>query len=111
MDDGCFRDWKTKPERVYRKGRIEYQNRLDWLPSEQRQVGIAYDEEDKQEKVAFFMRDGSIQLISKDIDSFLTIPPERIFETDQEEFFFCLLNRRTWYLRLKDGVFYARYSK
>lgn len=111
LDDGCFREWKTKPEQVYRNGRIEYQNRLDWLPEEWRQVGIGYDDEGNQERVSFFMPDGSVQMISKDIVSFLTVPPERIFETDQEELYFCLFNRRTWYLRLKDGVFHARYSK
>lgn len=109
--EGSFQDWKLSgTEKVVRNGRFVKVNRLEWLPDAQRQVGYGYHEKGEL-GIIYFLRSGNFELITTDISSFLTVPPERVFETIQEEFFFCLFNRRCWYFLLKGGVFYAKYSK
>jgi len=109
-EEGCFKEFRLFKEWRTCNGEIEMRDRSDWLPPFERQIGIGYFDTSEQ-GVVYLLEDGSFQMISKNIDQFLTIPYERVFETKQEELFFCLLHRREWYLLLKDGTFYARYSK
>lgn len=85
-------------------------DRSSWPPSEDKRIGSGYFEDGTRGDV-YLLGDGSFQLVSKDITRFLTVPSKRVFDNKTDEFFFCLFNRRKWYL-FRNGTFYeAKYSQ
>lgn len=111
-EEGCYH-FKPVIEKLHREGRIEDRDRRTWLPPAWFQVGWCVGERGDPRVVYYCPGIDSFQCISTDIVSFLTIPSDRVFTTKADELFFNLFNHRCWYLYLdlKEGVFYARYTK
>lgn len=107
--EGCY-EFRPNVEKIIRNGEFVLRDRRDWLPDAERQIGRGFFDDGKK-GVVYLKRDGRFQMICLDIVHFLSVPEERVFDRVEDELYFCLLNRRTWYLFLEDGVFYARYSK